>query len=43
MSIDLMDLVAKAIVRVTFALPGSLRNRIILAALYRGFPPKGFR
>jgi hypothetical protein len=43
MRLDLMDLVAKAIVRVTFALPGCMRNRIILAALYRGFPPKGFR
>ena len=38
-----MDLAAKTIVRVTFALPAGLRNRIIMFGLYRARPPKGWR
>ena len=37
--VDLLDLVAKGIVRIAFALPAPVRNRIIYVAVMRGKAP----
>jgi hypothetical protein len=42
MSVDLMDLAAKGVVRLAVLLPRPVRNRLILILLYRGKPPKGW-
>jgi hypothetical protein len=39
MNVNLMDLAARLIVRVVIALPPPIRNRLMVAALYRGKPP----